>query len=238
MAIIENYANLPSVADYNEIKEKFPAYTVAVCSEKARKDELLDTDSLDNIGTYFTRSASPESPKGVMSVSYGGNLDYFLSIRRSAGLRVALQTTYNPESSLVKSCKEVSRKSGLLNTETRMLTETTSTAPIVLFGKKPYIWLNKDECEHGTEKTMRLVSEELLARAVSFDKKCETNNYGSEAAAEIRSQCEEEALEFATEEEKSMLVKVRLSDKDGYEKAEPILETKHEKMDVEKPLGK
>lgn len=120
--------------------------------------------------------------------------------------------------------------------EKNNLVKTTSTAPVVTFGKKKYIWLNKDECENGKEKTMSLVSLELIARAKPFDKDGKTNDYGSEAAKDLRQQCEDEALKFATDEEKKLLVKVRLSEKDGYEKAEPILKKEFEKTNDEKKL--
>ncbi len=235
MAAIENYVNLPSEADYQEIIKKFPAFASASLSAKAKKDGAYE-NSNHKAGYYFTRTASPDSSHEVQAVLDFSSLFCDGSRLYGVGLRVALQIIYNPDNSLVKSCKEVSRTAEVWDKEKRKFVKTTSKAPVVTFGKKDYIWLNKDECEKGKEKTMRLISLELIARAKPFDKTGSTNDYGSEAAKELREQCQDEALEFATREEKKLLVKVRLSEKDGYEKAEPILKKEFKKTNDEKKL--
>lgn len=230
MAEIINYANLIGEGDYQEIKTKFPAFLSAPLSKKAKKQDAYESDTY-NTGWYFTRKAWAGSSGQVESVCTDGDLGWSLSNRSDAGLRVALQTIYNPDSSLVKGCQEISRTAQIWDEKKQKVIETTSKAPVVTFGKKQYIWLNKAECEKGDEITMRLVSLELLARSVPFDKEGKTNDYGNKAADEIRKQCEDEALEFATKEEKAMLVKVKLSSKDGYERAEPILELDKTKLE-------
>ena len=223
MATIENYVNLPSEADWEEIMTKFPAFASASLSAKAKKDLAFENSDY-KAGYYFTRTALPGSSDGVKYVGTDGDLRWTRSYNYDTGLRVALQIIYNPECNLVKGCKKVSRTAEIWDKKKGDTVKTTSKAPVVTFGKKEYIWLNKDECENGTEKSMRLVSLELIAGAKPFDKDGNTNDYGSDATKELRQQCQDEAFEFATEEEKTMLVKVRLSKEDGYEKAEPILE--------------
>ena len=241
MVTIENYVNLPSVADYQEIIKKFPAFASASLSEKAKKEDAYK-ENYYKAGYYFTRTALPGSSHTVKYVDCGGHLFWISSNNTDAGLRVALQIIYNPECNLVKGCKEVSRTAEIWDEEKIEIVKTTSKAPVVIFGNKPYIVLILEECvkkyKKGNTAIMRLVSLELIARAKLFDRDEKTNDYGSKAAKELRQQCEDEALEFATEEEKKMLVKVSLSEKDGYEKAEPILKTKQEKINPEKPRNR
>ena len=59
-----------------------------------------------------------------------------------------------------------SKKTSKLAEETK-----TSTAPIVKFGERPYIWLNKEECENGNQSLMQLVSEYGYNIAPPFDLK-------------------------------------------------------------------
>ncbi len=233
MATIENFVNLPSEADYQEIIKKFPAFASASLSEKAKKDGACENSDY-KAGYYFTRTALPGSSIIVMFVNDVGDLFWDIGDGIGAGLRVALQTIYNPECNLVKGCKEVSRTAEIWDKEKRKAVKTTSKTPVVTFGKKDYIWLNKDECENGKEKSMRLVSLELIARAKPFDKDGDTNDYGSEEAKKLRQQCQDEAFEFATEEEKKLLVKVKLSEKDGYEKEKPILKKEKSKEQNQK----
>ncbi len=241
MATIENFVNLPSEADYQEIIKKFPAFVSASLSEKAKKDGAHENSDY-KAGYYFTRTALPGSSGRVECVNIGGDLYCYNRYNTDAGLRVALQIIYNPECNLVKGCKEVSRTAEIWDKKKGATVKTTSKAPVVIFGNKPYIVLNLEECvkkyKKGNTAIMRLVSLELIARAKLFDRDEKTNDYGSKAAKELRQQCEDEALEFATEEEKKMLVKVSLSEKDGYEKAEPILKTKQEKINPEKPRNR
>ncbi len=228
MATIENYVNLPSMADWKEIMTKFPSFASAPLSEKAKKEGASE-EYYYNTGYYFTRTALPASFSKVESVREEGFLHWDDSYNDHAGLRVALQVKYDPDSCVMKSCEKVSRTAKVYSYETCRVMETTSVAPVVMFGKKPYIVLNLEECieQHskGNLAIAKLVSVESIACAKPFDKTGCSNDYGCEAAKEIRQQCQDEALEFATKEEKKLLVRVRLSKEDGYEKAEPILKT-------------
>jgi len=104
--------------------------------------------------------------------------------------------------------------------------EITSKAPIVKFGGKECIWLNKEECENGKDKTMKLWTLELIDKAVPFDREGNHNDWGK--AIELQEQCERELVNGCTKEELDMLVTVKMSSVDGYEKVEPILDNKAE----------
>lgn len=221
MATIENYVNLISSSDYVEISKKFPAF---LCASSSGKKISAYSHPIFKTGYYFTRNPFPGTADEIKCVYYLGNISRSLSNSNNSGLRVSLQTIYNPESKLVKTCKKVSKTATIWNDAKSF--SITSVAPIVIFGRQQYIWLNKKECENGKEPTMRLVSLDLVAKANAFDKKGKTNDYGSDAVKSLRQQCEEEALgkgcENLSGEERSMLVKVRLTEKDKYENANPI----------------
>ena len=106
MATIENFVNLPSKADWEEILEKFPAFASADLSEKAKK-EGAHRNSDYKTGWYFTRTVWPGwLTPALWIMTLDGGLSHRLSYDDDAGLRVALQTIYNPDNSLVKGCKE------------------------------------------------------------------------------------------------------------------------------------
>jgi len=100
----------------------------------------------------------------------------------------------------------------------------------VKFGGKECIWLNKEKCESGKDKTMKLWTLELIDLAMPFDRKGKHNDWGK--ATELREQCESELIAGCTKEELDMLVTVKMSSVDGYEKVEPILEKKNEKKEM------
>ncbi len=227
MATIENYVNLPSVADAKEILRKFPAFFTAPLSKKAYRqgawEEYISPKCAN--GTYYTRGPVVEKGSRIFSVYGGGPLLNDLVSYCDFGLRVVLQLFYNPASTVVKDCKTKFRTGLIWDKENGKSIETSGEAPVVKYRGIEYLWLNKDECEAGSEKTMRLVSVECLARAESFDYYGRTNDYGSPAAERIRKQCEKEAFaKHATPEEEKLLAKVQLSEKDGYETATPILD--------------
>lgn len=58
--------------------------------------------------------------------------------------------------------------------------EVTSEAPIVMFGGKTYIWLNREECGRGKENVMRLLCEFGYDMALPFD--CDQNRQSTDLA--------------------------------------------------------
>ncbi len=226
MAEIKLKAYPVSEMQQRKLKEKFRAYSSADLSERAAEEGAWKSD----FGTswYYTRSARAKSSSYVLCVyDDGAPYDIGLTSGTDGGLRVALQIAYNPECDIVKNCKEQTRTAKIWNETLTRVGKVTSTAPIVAYGKNEYVWLNKEECEKGTAKTMELVSVKLLAKTVAFNKKEYNNDFAK--AVELQQQCLTVATEKCTEEEKTMLVEVVMSDKDNYNSAKPNLEKEEEK---------
>ncbi len=231
MAEITLKAYIPGEEEYQECFKKFPAFMSAKLSERAKKEE---TFAYGNNG-YFPMRTSSHEPNRIICVNYNGSRIPQIAKMPNAGLRVAMQVMYTPESSIVKSTKNLKRVSTLYGDQ-----EVTNEAPIVTFGKNEYIWFNKEECEAGKDATMKLCSLNLLAKAVPFEKDMEKGDYADFArATELQEQALQVATENCTEEELEMIVPVKMSDKDEYATAEPILpelkkeETVEEKKSVE-----
>ncbi len=204
------------------ILKKFPAYASAKLSERAQKEGCWKNATYGT-GWYFTRSALMDSSPRVLCGFDDGDLLYRHNYCDHGSVRIALQIIYNPESNVVKSCEMKTKTELIFNRDSAQMEKVTTTAPIVVFGKKEYVWLNKEECENGTAKTMELVSVKLLARSVPFDKDGKSTDFAK--AVELQKQYFDVATENCTEEELEMLVPVVMNDKDNYNSATPILET-------------
>ncbi len=223
-------AYIPSAGEYDIYFNKFIAFMGAKLSEKAKKNGTYSDDTYD-AGNYFLRTALAWSSDKVFYGCYNGARDWSFSDRKGAGLRVAFQLIYNPENSLVKGCQTKTQTSLVYDNGKPEYTgngerkEVTSKAPIVMFGGKECIWLNKEECESGKDKTMKLWTLELVdcAKPYYIDGKEEPNNDFGKAKA-LLEQCESALVEGCTKEELDMLVTVKMSKEDNYEKVEPILE--------------
>ena len=101
--------------------------------------------------------------------------------------------------------------------------KVTSTAPIItLENGTKCIWLNKDECEKGEDKTIQLWTLDLVEKAEPFAENGDHNDWAK--AEKLHNQCERWVENNLSDEEKAMLVPVEMSSEDGYDKATPILE--------------
>lgn len=109
--------------------------------------------------------------------------------------------------------------------------EVTSTLPVIMFGGKPCIWLNQPEILKKEEETMLCWSLKILDCAIPVDRKDNNNDYGQ--AIETQTQYHNLLKQGCTQEEWAMVVPVRLSQEDGYEKATPILDRKVEEPQAE-----
>lgn len=153
----------------------------------------------------------------------------------NAGLRVAFQLIYNPESKLVKGCEEMEQESLVFEDENGpeysgdgQQKKIKGKAPIVVFGGKKCIWLNKEECESGKDKTMKLWTLELIAKAEPISEKGTHNRFAK--ARKLVNQCTDELLDGANNEEKAMLIKVHMSGKDDYNNVTPLLSPEQQKI--------
>jgi len=221
-------AYIPSSQEYNFYSKEFKAFMAAMLSKKAKKNDAYMSDTY-NSGYYFLRTCVPEFADKVYIGNYNCSKNYASTHMKAAGLRVAFQLVYNPKSKIVKHCKIKSKKSLVfINSKPKPETkQIKSKAPIVKFGGKECIWLNKKECESGKDKTMKLWTLELIDCAVPFSKNGKHNDFGQ--ATELIEQCESELLKKCKQKELDMLVKVKMSKEDNYNKVEPIFEKEKEK---------
>ena len=95
--------------------------------------------------------------------------------------------------------------------------EVTSEAPIVMFGGKTYIWLNREECERGQVKIMNLLSEKGHDMALPFD--CDSNRQSTDLAdaLPLLKQYDQVAYESCVDEELCLAYPYALSSRDDYE---------------------
>jgi len=219
-------AYIPSAGEYDMYFNKFIAFMGAKLSEKAKKNGAYFSD-VHNAGYYFLRTITGN---GIACGSDNGRRCWRNQSDTKIGLRVAFQLIYNPENSLVKGCQTKTQTSlvwedGLPGYGSGENKQVISKAPIVMFGGKECICLNKEECESGKDKTMKLWTLELVdcAKPYYIYGKEEPNNDFGKAKA-LLAQCESVLTEGCTREELDMLVTIKMSKEDNYEKAEPILE--------------
>lgn len=112
------------------------------------------------------------------------------------------------------------KKKKLLDFE--LIGKVTHTLPMFMFGDKPCIWLNEQEILKKIDKTMLCWSLEIVDCAKPIDRTNSHNNYGKATATQ--NQYHQLLKQDCTEEEWAMVVPVKLSEEDGYEKATPILD--------------
>lgn len=219
--VVEVY--LPSTLEYHKYSKKFMAFIVAEISKKAKRQGAFGNKDYNNNGYYFFRSAHTGTSHSTINVAYGsstGTYEWYDCDNSRAGIRPMFQLIYNPESRVVKSFREIYKTTSIWDSR-GMKKEITGKAPIVIFGGKEYVWLNKEECENGIETAMVCWSLELPERAVPFDKSRTHNDFAK--AKELRVQAERIVKENCTKEELLMLVAVRMTKTDNYEKVEPVL---------------
>ena len=230
MTTLKLDAYIPSKGEYEKYFNKFRAFMSADLSEKAKKQGAFSDKSVfKGKGWYPLRSAWSGSATRIF---YGTDLGFHIGDLPSgnhAGLRVAFKVIYNPDSSLVQGCRIEKRTTSVINVIDIYSLEidgnkinVTSSAPIVKFGGKDCIWLNKEDCESGKSKEMELWTLDLVERAVPFDKKMGTNDFAK--ATELIAQCDRVLKENCTKEELDMIVPVEMSSEDNYEKTTPIYE--------------
>lgn len=225
---IKTKAYIPSATEYDKYFSRFRAFMGARLSQKAKEKGAWKSYDYDK-GYFFMRSALSGSS---IRVWYGydyGTRGWSFTCMTDAGLRVAFQTIYDPKSSLVKGSRKVTQKSLVYDengkseyTENGEIKKVTSTADIVKIGGIDCIWINKEECENGTAKTMEFWTLDLIDKAEPFAEKGNHKDYAK--ATKLQEQCWTALTKNFTEEEKAMLVEVEMSSEDGYEKATPILE--------------
>ncbi len=223
MSELLEYGYAPSISEYDKYFEKFRAFMSADVSAVAKNQGAWVSDSYKGKGYFPTRSPLSESSSRVYSGNPNGVRGWDYSNYEHAGLRVALNLIYNPDSSLVKGCKNLKQTSLVYDKQTGDDIKITSTAPIITVDGIQFIWLNKEECEAGTAKTMELWTLELVEKAEPFSKDGSHNNYAK--AEKLRAQCNRIVEDLANKdaEFKELLVPVKMSSEDNYQTAIPQL---------------
>lgn len=218
MSIIKSKAYLPSAEEQSLLYAKYPAFSCAYVSEKAKKQGAYSNS--ENKGHYYLRTILPwESSTPVDFVATDGSHALDIYTDKIPGLRISMSLNYDANSQIVKNCKTVKRTTYVYNDTageeiTKSEKKVTSKAPVVTFGGIDYIWLNKKECEKGNSAVMQIISVDLLEKAEPFTLKKHNADYAK--AEELRAQCERVALENATEEEKAMVLDAIMSSNDKY----------------------
>ncbi len=223
MSELLEYGYVPSTSEYDKYFEKFRAFMSADVSAKAKEQGAWVSDNYKGKGYFPMRSPLPGSSYGVSYGDTDGTLAWIFGTHLHAGLRVALNLIYNPDSSLVKGCKYLKQTSLVCDEETDEDIKVTSTAPIITVDGTQFIWLNKEDCEVGTAKTMELWSLELVERAEAFDVAGDHNDYAK--SEKLRAQCNRFVWDLAQKnaEFKELLVPVKISSEDDYQTAIPQL---------------
>ncbi len=206
-------AYIPSIGEYNTLKEKYPAFVAAQLSRKAYEQNSSFNVSTD-CGTYPLRNFHSWECKGKFYyVNSYGKLECGWPV--GVGLRVALSLKYNRKSSIVRRCRlytqedclvDYSGEKGVYHYET-----VTSIAPVVTFGGIKYIWTNKEDCENGKSQVMNCISLKLIERAEPFEIVLGYVDYAQ--AENLHAQCERVAFANATKKEKAMVVEVEMSER-------------------------
>ena len=214
-------AYIPSASEYEKYFEEFRAFMSADVSNKASNKGTFVSRDFEGKGTYFLRSAVKDYPTLVECGSHIGGLFSRDCNKTSNGLRIAFNLIYDPNSDIVKNCETIYQKTEVVDYEENHQIWVDGYAPIVKFGGRKCIWLNKEKCERGKSQTMELWTLKLVDRAVPFN---EDNVNDFALAEDLIAQCERVLTENCTQEELDMLVPVDMSSKDGYEKAKPNLD--------------
>ena len=213
---VRGYAHPITIGQCKRMKEKgLEAFIAPNLSERAKEEmSLFDVRYVTTAGMKGS-----DGYKGVIAVGpYNGQELEPLSKVAECGLRVSVHPIYKSDSKIVKTCETVTRKAEVENSKHNSFEEVKSTAKVVTVGGIKYVWLNEKECKDGTEKTMDLVSLDIVTRAKSFGKS--SNDYAD--ALDLRMQCEKEALKDCDEEELELLQEGWLSKKENYQSWTPV----------------
>lgn len=219
------------LSQIEKIKKDCPAFLTADLSDEFIKALKLQKNPNEKCptGRYYTTAASENSKNQILSVRSDG-LIHTCGIYQEncAGTRISLHVLYNKNEEPALNWTTQRRTTQIWNTQTEKLDTVISSTTVVKFGEKEYIWLNKKECEDGTQNTMELISLKLITISVPFDKHGKSNSFVS--ATELQEQYYKLATEGCTEKEKSLIVAVKLSTLDNCSHATPMPNEKQRAM--------
>ena len=220
--------SIPTFQQFNKYFEKFRAFMPAQTSAKA-KEQGAGTNPDTGNGWYFLCEPYPGYSEFMRVIASAGVCVPYISSDNIAGLRVAMQLKYQKENPILKTCAPLTREAkvwedpnGTEYSKQGQYTTITSTAPIITFGKKEYIWLNQEDCESGNATEMDCWSLDLLERAVPIDVEGKHNNILQ--ANELLQQADNAVKGDATPEELAMLVRTTVNRTQNYDIVASFLE--------------
>ena len=221
MKKLKLYGYIPSVSEYNKYYPRFRAFMSADVRVES-KISCVDEMNLEN-NDYLKGYFPLRTPRSTYEIYCGfpdGRLDFHFESMPIYGLRLAFNLIYNPKSKIVKKVSFEERTTEVYSRQEGEI-KITGKAPIIIFGGRKCIWLNKEECENGQSKVMECWSLDIIEKARHFSNK-QPSNYGN--ADKLHKQCDEVLKRSCSEEELAMIVPVEMSEEDNYETATPILE--------------
>ncbi len=222
--------------------EKYPAFAPAFVADDAEPNSRGFKPEINignvpgryekcfyNKGYGITRTMKEQYNYGYTYIPYficeDGNIDWYALIEEGAGMRIACMVKYNKDSKFVKNCYSLKRTSTIWAKGEYLKSghfiikewqpEYTNTVPIIEDNKVKYIWLNKEECERGEDKTMLLLTLDYVACIDAKDCYSSTKNFEKSTLLS-----EKWAEKHMSDELKQILVTADLSE----EIAKPILE--------------
>ncbi len=229
------YAHPITLNQQRKIAAQFPAFTCAELDKKAVKENAFKLR--DKNGRFFgwclTPSVSTQDfsqdnaiingfykDNAVFHISHDGGISPYMASFKGYGLRVSIHLKYMSDSKVTKSCVNKTLTNNICthainyNPGNSFPLTITSTAPVVMFGKREYLWLNRNECETNQEDFMDLVSLKIIAKAKGY-KKGEFNFADNK---KLQRQCVEKALQDSDEEELPLVMKGFLFEQENYQR--------------------
>ena len=207
MAKVKAKAFLLSRQEFQELKDKFPAYACPYVSERAKNEGAkVWKESYKGQGCFFLRTTQTRMesldptepvyhiPKTVFVVNGGADCNMWgFTNMNETGLKFSIFLQYKEDSAVVKNVRECA-KTGEVRIGGNVI-QVTSIAPVVEFAGIEYVWTNKEDCENGKTGVMHLTTVEMVAKAEEFAQHGNHNNFAK--ATVLRKQCEDVAFENA-----------------------------------------
>ncbi|MDE6583419.1 MAG: hypothetical protein K2K31_02055 [Clostridia bacterium] len=224
-----------SVTEYYKLYKKYPAFSVTVPNEAGLKHGRVHVPLKTCLN--FTRTAAVEALFNDKSlnlknkvVAVGGKPGELFNEHPAVDytyVRAAALLVYDRQNPITKEFDPETNPQGFKWVTKSLTVEKdgknityTDTAPVITFGGKEYVWYNKEECENNQSDVMEIVLNQSYERSVPFNTSTGSNNYGE--TTYFIEQHERNVLEGCTKQELEMIVPVKMSSADGYEKAKPM----------------
>jgi len=232
------YVKFDKTTKQYEILERPVGYQVDPDEDNRTETVIFENSDTDGTGWSHSRTQSTagkmyfNSATGLLGNHDPNNPHENPIFSLDAFIRPEMFLAFDKNSDVVKTLKNKTRTSkvycnpnGDINFDktTSKLADAkvTSTAPIVEFGGRPYIWLNRSECISGEQNLMHIVSEKGYGIAPPFDLKNNTTDLFK--ARDLVCAYNDEVLKNLTNNEQAKnIIVCEYSSGDSYTKAKPL----------------